>query len=135
MIIWTGFGFLIAIIGFASLILAELVSESLTHNDQYYQQNSWMILVGMSCAAVLTFGLHKLLSPMKPRIFIDKETGQEIELNRSHSLFFIPLKWWPVAFVILGFIFMFVGNNDTQNKPEQGNAGQPAARTEPEWFQ
>jgi len=131
-IIWTGFGFLVAIIGFAALILTELVSESLTKNEQFYQQNSWMILVGMTVAAVLTFGLHKLLSLKKPKIVIDKETGQEIELEGSHSLFFIPVKWWPVAFVIFGFVFMFAASNDTQNEAEQGGAGQPATRTESE---
>jgi len=132
MIIWTGFGFLVAIIGFAALILTELVSESLTKNEQFYQQNSWVILVGMTVAAVLTFGLHKLLSLKKPKIVIDKETGQEIELEGSHSLFFIPVKWWPVAFVIFGFVFMFARSNDTQNEAEQGGAGQPATRTESE---
>jgi hypothetical protein len=84
----------------------------------------------MTVAAMLTFGLHKLLSLKKPRIFIDQETGQKIELRGSHSLFFIPVKWWPVAFVILGFIFMFEGRSDTQKRAEQNGSGQPAARSE-----
>lgn len=130
MISWTGFGFLVAIIGFAALILTELVFESISKNEQFYQQNSWVILVGMTVAAMLTFGLHKLLSLKKPRIFIDQETGQKIELRGSHSLFFIPVKWWPVAFVILGFIFMFEGRSDTQKRAEQNGSGQPAARSE-----
>ena len=120
MIFWTGFGFLVAIIGFATLILTELVSESITKNEQFYQENSWVILVGMTIAAVLTFGLHKILSLKKPKIVIDKETGQEMELRGSHSLFFIPVKWWPVAFIVLGFIFMFTGGEKSSNEAEQG---------------
>ncbi|MGK0186800.1 MAG: hypothetical protein ACI9R3_002583 [Verrucomicrobiales bacterium] len=46
---------------------------------------------------------------------IDKETGKEIEIGGNHSLFFIPVKWWPVAFIILGFVFMVAGG-DTSNE-------------------
>lgn len=121
-----------AVIGFASLILTELVSESITNNEQFYQENTWMILIGMTVAAILTFGFHKILSFKKPKIVIDKETGQEIELQGSHSFFFIPVKWWPVAFVILGFVFMFAGGDKSSAKEEQEGAGHPTIRTESE---
>ena len=124
MIIWTGFGFLVAIIGFAALVLTELISESIAGNEQFYQQNSWLILVGMTVAAILTFGLHKILSLKKPKIVIDKKSGEEIEIRGSHSLFFIQVKWWPIVFIILGFVFMFAGGNESQDDvpwPEEQN--------------
>ena len=119
MIIWNGFGFVVAIIGFATLILTEVVSELLTKNEQFYQENSWVILVGMVIASILTFGFHKLLCLKKPQIVVDKETGQEIELRGNHSLFFIPVKWWPLVFIILGFIFMFAGSDASKTEAEQ----------------
>jgi len=109
MIVWSGFGFLVAIIGLASLVFTEIAFESITKNEQFYQQNSWVILVAMVVAAILTFGLHKLLSLKKPRIVIDKETGKEMEIRGSHSLFFIPVKWWPILFLILGLVLVFTG--------------------------
>jgi len=90
MIIWSGLGFLVAVIGFASLILTEFVSEKITGDDQFYQEHGWVILVGMLLAAGLTYGLHQLLLLQKGRVVIDKETGQEVVLRSSHSLFFIP---------------------------------------------
>lgn len=108
MIIWSGLGFLVAVIGFASLILTEFVSEKVTGNDQFYQEHGWVILVAMLLAAGLTYGLHRLLLLQKGRVVIDKETGQEIVLRSSHSLFFIPVKWWPVVFVGLGVVIAIV---------------------------
>ena len=107
MIIWSGLGFLVAVIGFASLILTEFVSEKVTGDDQFYQEHGWVILVGMLLAAGLTYGLHRLLL-QKGRVVIDKETGQEIVLRSSHSLFFIPVKWWPVVFIGLGVVIAIV---------------------------
>ena len=110
MIIWSGLGFLVAVIGFASLILTEFVSEKITGDDQFYQEHGWVILVGMLLAAGLTYGLHRLLLLQKGRVVIDKETGQEIVLRSSHSLFFIPVKWWPAVFVGLGVVIAIVNS-------------------------
>lgn len=109
MIIWSGFGFLVAVIGFAALIFTELASEKITGNNQFYQQHGWVILIGMLVAAALTYGLHRLLLLQKGRAVIDKETGQEIILRANHSLFFIPVKWWSVVFAALGVVFAITG--------------------------
>jgi hypothetical protein len=114
MIIWRGFGFLVAIIALVALALTEQVSERITSDQQFYQQHGWVALVGMLIAAALTYGLHRLLILQKGRAVIDKETGQEIVLRSDHSLFFVPVKLWPVVFVVLGLVLAFV--------PKQGVA-------------
>lgn len=107
MIIWSGLGFLVAILGFGSLILTEYLSEIITKNDQFYQENDWVKMTGMVLAAALTLGLHKLLNLQKAKRVIDTETGEEIVLRKNHSFFFIPVKWWPAAFLVIGTILMF----------------------------
>ena len=102
MIIWSGRGFLVAVIAVGALLLTQLVVDSISGDENFYQKNSWPKTVAMLVAALLTFVLHKFLSQEKPRVLIDEETGQEFEIHGNHSLFFIPVKWWPVVFVILG---------------------------------
>ncbi len=104
---WSGFGFVTGLIGFGSLILTEYIAEDLTANEFYYQENSWLIFLGMVIAAVLSLAFYKLLKLFsKPKIVIDKETGDEIELNSNHSLFFINIKWWPIVYIVIGLILM-----------------------------
>lgn len=105
MIIWSGLGFFIAVIGMGSFMLAEYTSELITKNDEFYQQNPWVALLGSILAACLAFGLHKLLSLQKGRRVIDADTGEEIVLGKNHSFFFVPVKWWPIAFILIGAIF------------------------------
>jgi hypothetical protein len=109
MIIWRGFGFLVAIIGLATLAIAEKISERITGDQQFYQHHGWVALAGMLVAAALTYGLHRLLVLQKGRAVIDKETGQEIVLRSNHSLFFVPVQLWPVIFVVLGLVFAVAG--------------------------
>lgn len=112
MIIWSGLGFLVAAVGFGALLFTEIISEKITGDDRFYQEHGWVILIGMLVAAVLTFGLHRLLRLQKGRVVIDKETGEEETLGGDHSLFFIPVKWWPIIFVILGVVLAFTGGAD-----------------------
>jgi ABC-type Fe3+ transport system permease subunit len=120
MIIWNGLRFLVAVIGIGSLFLAELISERITGDEEFYQRNGWVILVGMIAAAILTYGLHLLLQRRKQQVAIDKETGQEFALAPSDSLFFVPVRWWPAVFVVIGLVFAVV------NPGASDNAGQPA---------
>ena len=105
MIIWNGLGFLVVVVGFAALILTELVSEKITGDEEFYQQHGWVILIGMLVAAALTYGLHRVLPRHKARVLIDKQTGQEVVLRYDHSLFFIPVRWWPAVFMAIGVGF------------------------------
>ncbi len=81
MIIWSGFGFVVAVLGFAALLFTEMISERITGNDRFYQEHGWVILIGMLVAAALTYGLHRLLLLERGRVMIDKQTGQEIVLR------------------------------------------------------
>lgn len=107
MIIWNGLGFCVFLIGFGSLILAELISEAITCDDRFYQQHAWVAMLGMFFAATVTYGFHFLLLRRKDRTVVDKETGEEFVLRSDHSLFFIPVRWWPVVFVIGGIVYAF----------------------------
>lgn len=108
MVVYKGLGIFVVPIGFLSLLSTELFFERITGDDQYYQQHGWVILVGMLLAAALTHEFHRMLLRQKGRVLIEKETGREIVERPSHSLFLIPVKWWPIVFIVLGVFFAFV---------------------------
>ena len=91
MIIWSVHGYLVGIIGIVALVFVDIISESITGNEEFYQQNPWVMLVGMIIAAILTYWIHRFL--------LQKST-------EDHTFFFVPVKWWPIVFVMLGITFM-----------------------------
>ena len=102
--VWSGFGFLVAIVGVLALLGTQMLSGTITGNENFYQENQWVILVGMVVAAAVTFALNQTLLKPKTQTVIDKETKQEVVLQKNHSLFFVPTKWWPIIFVVLGLV-------------------------------
>lgn len=107
MIIWRGWGVLVLVLGAAALLLTQWLTRAISGDALYYQSHRWPTLVAMALAAAGTWVLHQALSRKQPRIVIDKDTGQEIAFRKEHSLFFIPVKWWPVIYVAVGVAVQF----------------------------
>ena len=57
MIVWTDFGFLIAVIGFACLFGMQSVMNFLMNDPTYYSTHAWTQMLAMMFAALLTWDL------------------------------------------------------------------------------
>jgi hypothetical protein len=101
MVIWSGLGFIVGLIGFLSLVLTQRVSQALTADPRFYQDHRWLVLVAMSIAALLTYLFYVLLA---------RRDNASPGTSR-HSLFFVPVKWWPGIFLVIGVAMLFAGNN------------------------
>jgi len=107
MIIFSGLGFLVPIIGFGTLILVQYFAGQITGNEEYYQKNEWVRVLGIVLAALLIYILDQLLHRKVKRLS-DAEDVEEILKSKTHSLFFIPLKWWPLIIIVLGAYLLFI---------------------------
>jgi hypothetical protein len=99
MIIWNGWGFLVAVIVFSSSLLMELATESFYGDATYYQTHAWPLTVALLVAAVLVWVGAQFLDRRPKRVVIDKETGQELVLGQRDDLFFVPVRYWPLILV------------------------------------
>ncbi len=108
MIIWSGLGFLVVIIGIGSLVLAQWLTGIVFQDPNYYSANSWPKIAGLVLAAILTWLLSLALNKQAGRELVDPETGQRIVLRRQHSFFFIPVQYWVLVFIGLAVIAFFV---------------------------
>ena len=108
MIIWSGLGFLVAVIVFGfSLVLNFAVNAC--WGDGYYDTHKWPLATSLFLSAVACWFLGSTLRQRNPQIVIDKETGKELVLNRSnHSLFFIPIHIWAPILAVIGAIVLVV---------------------------
>ncbi len=105
MIIWSGYGFLAALIPFAFFFLASaLTSRSgaaisgTTHN--------WPGAIALLLAAVAVWILGTRLNSTPGRALIDPQTGQSVRLRRTHSLFFIPMQYTAVLAIIAAIVVL-----------------------------
>lgn len=108
MIIWSGIGWIVAVVAFCCLMAAEYLTEAMTGDESYYQAHGWPKLAGFMAAALILFPVARFRSGMRDRHLVDKETGQEVVMRANDSLFFIPLRHWPYLAVALGVVFLFV---------------------------
>jgi hypothetical protein len=108
MVIWSGLGFLVAVITFGCLLLTEFVAESAFHDGSYYQTHGWPKLVGFLAAALIVWPLGRYLNPKRGRVLIDPESGRQVVFKSGHTLFFVPMEYWGPVLVVLGIIFLFV---------------------------
>ena len=102
MIIWSGLGFLVAVIVFGCALAANLIANSVTGGGTYWDENRWTLGVALLVAAVACWSLGRYLRGRKARTLIDKETGEEVIQKPSHSLFFIPMDYWGPILAVVG---------------------------------
>jgi hypothetical protein len=53
MIIWRGWGFLVAVFAFGASLAMELITESITEDDDFYQTEAWPLALAFVAAGVV----------------------------------------------------------------------------------
>jgi hypothetical protein len=104
MIIWRGWGVLVAVFAFGAALAAELIVESTTGDDQYFQREAWPLALALVAAGVLTWLVGRKLNAGAARTVIDKATGRELTIDRSHTFFFVPMHYWGVVLLALAVL-------------------------------
>jgi hypothetical protein len=61
MIIWRGWGFLVAVFAFGASLVTELVTESVTGDDGFYQREAWPLALASVVAGIVTWLVGKKL--------------------------------------------------------------------------
>src|SRR5690242_3530938 len=101
MIIWRGFGFLVVVIGIGAVVIADAICNLATGNGEFAKAHNWPRCLALLLAAVAVYLIGRHLNHKPGRAVIDKATGREIILKRTHSLFFIPMEYWAFAFAAI----------------------------------
>jgi len=99
MIVWTGWGFVVAFIAIIGVVVG--LSVSMGHEVLG-------LALGMLVAAAGTYGFARLLGRRPDRLLIDPATNERVILRRGDSLFFVPVRFWTwifVAFSMLAITF------------------------------
>jgi hypothetical protein len=106
MIIFSGFGWIVFVVIFGSLVVMQLVTDSIYDDENFYTDHGWPKLLAFCLAGLL-------LRPMvgwrkRAATSIDAETGEEVVAPQHDSFIFLPLRFWPAACILLGVGLSFV---------------------------
>ena len=104
MIIWSGWGFLVAVIVFGMSLAMEVVTEALAGDDRFYQAQAWPLALALALSGVIIWGLGRYLHARGARVVIDKATGQELTIGGQHRFFFIPMHHWGPVLIALSVL-------------------------------
>ena len=107
MIIWSGWGFLVAVIVFGASLTMEIVTEAVAGDDRLYQTQAWPLALALALSGVIIWIVGKYLHARGARVVIDKVTGRELTIGGQHRFFFIPMHYWGpvlIALAVLPFI-------------------------------
>ena len=108
MIIWQGKGYLVAVIVFLSSLIMQLLTNYITHNDSYYKEAPLPLTLALLIAGMIIMVIDRFYLNEKVQVLIDKSSGEEVQITKTHTLFFIPFKYWPyILFVIAVGVFYF----------------------------
>lgn len=98
MIVWSGRGFLSAIVLVASFVLfASILTK---------EQTDFGFIFSFFIAGAFSWVMGKKWNEQEGRTVIDKESGQEIVIKSNHSLFWIKMQYWGPIFGALGFVIL-----------------------------
>lgn len=116
MIIWRGWGVIALIIMALTAVAIEGILEATVGLPngikQYRVEHPWVWLVSFGLAAVFCWFAGTALERRElknAKIVTDKETGQDIRLIGRNDMFWIPVKWWSVVYVVLAIVFAVSG--------------------------
>ncbi len=108
MIVWSGLGFLVAVIVFGSALACNLGFDAALGKG-FYESHLWTVGVAMLLAAAAVWPLGIWLRGRPTREVVDVDTGEQFVLDPlHHSLLFIPVHIWGPLLVTIGSILCIV---------------------------
>jgi hypothetical protein len=107
-IVWTGYGYLVAVFVFGFSLIANLITNSVTGDGAYWDAHKWPFVVSLFLSAITCWLVGRFFRNRNARVLVDLQNGKEVVLRESHTLFFIPLIWWGPILAACGLIALGV---------------------------
>jgi hypothetical protein len=101
MIIWKGWGILVLLIPAVLVAGGDAVLQDVM-GENYNSPVMKALLLLVSAAAVWVAGRKLNSAPVKN--LIDPETGEVVGIKPVHSLFWIPMQWYAVLWMIAAVV-------------------------------
>jgi hypothetical protein len=100
MIIWSGKGYYVLLVGICCHVLVMMGCKTMLADPSIYQTHGWPKAAAFLLAAAILWLLGKSIA-RRTAYGIDSATGERVAYRPRDTLFFIPIPYWSVIFVVL----------------------------------
>ena len=100
MVIWNGFGILVPVIGFVTLLAVANMDKAATSS---VENSNFAIAIAALIAALVTFGFSKALVRRDAILAADPNTSQTSP--RRDDFFFLSLRSWSFIFLAVAALY------------------------------
>jgi hypothetical protein len=130
MIIWSGWGFLVAVFYVVGFLIGIPVG-SMISDDPNVASGVGFVCAGL-VAGLCSFLFARQIEKGEGRAFIDEATQQRIVVRKhAGSLFFIPTRYWAYVAPVLGIALAVLMMTTPPVEPVEPVTMEPAAATAP----
>ena len=127
MLIWSGYGILVAPIVFILVIASIIITPIFFDDPEYLSNNPWPGGVALLVAGIICWYLGGWLRNRHNRTLFDRSTGEDVILRPGTSFFFIPMRAWGPILGLVG-LFLISGNvieRISTQAPSQRQSAEP----------
>ena len=103
-LIWKGKGWIVFVVTFVGSLAAQLITQSVTHDKNYYLINPYPFSISLIISATIVFFINKNIEAKAYDINLSEDENNQKNYSIKHSLFFIPIKFWALILFILSVI-------------------------------
>ncbi|HSY74362.1 MAG TPA: hypothetical protein VK810_02740 [Dongiaceae bacterium] len=107
MIIWQGSGYLVALVVFGCSLIANFIFNAEVGRG-YYDHHKWPFAVSLIFSAAICWFLGNYFRKRPGQVVMDKQSGKEITLGKTHTLFFVPIHNWPPILLVCALILFAI---------------------------
>lgn len=104
--IWRGAGILSLLVPFGVALASELSVDGLMGKG-YYSSHKAVPALTLAIGGVLVWLLGRYLNSTKRRYRTIPGTDQTVLVQKSHSLFWIPMEWMALPIIVLAGFMLF----------------------------
>ncbi len=101
MIIWSGRGYYVILVGICFHVLAMMACKAVSGNTNLYKDHGWPKAIAFVLAAAVLWPLAKSLAGRTAH-GLDSVTGERVAYKPRDTFFFIPMEYWSIIFILLG---------------------------------
>ena len=99
MIVWSGWGVLTVVFALLAVGIGAVLQPVLDGSGLVLPAATGLA-IGLVIAAVINWVVGRRLNRAPGREMIDAKTGQRVTIRRRHSLFWIPMHFFSVVFLL-----------------------------------